>query len=1060
MTTTTTDYASIANSFYLAFYGRPADPVGLKFWTQQVANVNGDLTSIVNAFATSQEAQDRFGSDTTADRVTEIYQQLFNRDPEAEGLAFWQNAVEKGNASLADVALAILKGSQGTDGQLVELRQQAMDKFTAEVEASGSQYVGAASIEAARILVRAVTLKATSSDIDTMVKAAVSFADTATKTPAVVDAIATGTTLNKLFDTVRGTADPVALAQTLADTAKAAAGNPVTLDSLLRGGGMDKVLKVMPAEATLTDVVKALASGGLPAAVEVVYPTKPTAPVTGLTLSFKTVSHDLNDAHPDDNVTNAEIANVTFAASKALTSSQHVEYSLDGGHTWVKDGTGVTVSGNVITIKDVDLSHTLPKEISYEANVASGSSSSVHTMTAIDNHANVETAISLRVVDSSGKTAASTTQKIVYDGYIATPYVVLNTGSLDPHFEWNGKLTNVAAYDVGGIDEGVYVAYNAGTGATTDKPTLHEGVNSFTIRQYDAAGNMSERDVTITLDTKAPESEPVLTSTDSNSASSGSSASTASEINTSGMFTISNLDTHTDTAWYYSIDGGVNWIFGDVNNGSGTANLDVSDKGSDLTVLVRQQDAAGNIGTESNAIEFIKQEAAGPVMVTLQPTAEGLDVASDKAGQIYLVSPLGGETRVYATGAGAGDAVVGHVTLGAQATGVSGNLLIKAADGGTGGDSHTMIGLGSSAAETLHGSYVWGFGGNDNLSGTSGNDKLFGGDGSDMLYGWGGADTLVGGNGADTYVVTVSNLNTQFSSDSGFNAAQSGSGAGGGDDHGDDTIVGFEFGNDTLWVSATGVANFNHTTAVQVGGAVANSYPGAVGAFANNVALIDLDSNNGFGEFAVNFDSPSAALSVANLKASIRYDLTGTDANDTITTGVLADTINGGKGSDIIHAGDGADMVVGGAGADTLDVGLDSAGDLLVFNVGDTATGAFADGASTAGMDAVLNIGVRDTLRVYGTFTANPTLQTSYLQDAAEGHFAVVQGSDANGVFKAGDAGTDNDYLVQWSDGSQINSILLHDFGTAAPTFSAVANSNFVDIQLTGVATVETGIPG
>nr|WP_314545843.1 DUF4214 domain-containing protein [uncultured Massilia sp.] len=1057
MTTTTTNYDSIANSFYLAFYGRPADPVGLKFWSQQVANVNGDLTSIVNAFATSQEAQDRFGSDTTADRVTEIYQQLFNRDPEAEGLSFWQNAVEKGNASLADVALAILKGSQGTDGQLVELRQQAMDKFTAEVEASGSQYVGAASIEAARILVRAVTLNATSSDIDTLVKSAVSFADTATKTPAVVDAIAIGTTLNKLFDTARGTADPVALAQTLADTAKAAAGNPVTLDSLLRGGGMDKVLKVMPADATLTDVVKALASGGLPAAIEVVYPTKPSAPVTGLTLSFKTVSHDLNDAHPDDNVTNAKTANVSFNASKALASNQHVEYSVDGGNTWVKNGTGVTVSGNVITIKDVDLSHALSNEMHYAADVASGTSSSVHTMTAIDNHANVETTISLRVVDSSGNTAASTSQKIVYDGYVATPYVVLNTDSLDPHFAWNGQLTNVAAYDVKGIDEGVHVAYSqVEAGATLDKPTLHEGLNSFTIRQYDAAGNKSEREVNITLDTKAPEQTPVLATAESEL----SSESTSGATNTSGKFAISNLDTHTDTAWYYSIDNGSHWTFGGINNGSGTASLDVFDKGSDLTVLVRQQDAAGNIGTESNAIEFIKQEAAGPVTVTLHATAEGLDVASDKAGQIYLVSPLGGETRVYATGDSGGDAVAGHVTLGAQATGVSGNLLIKAADGGTGGDSHTMIGLGSNGAESLYGSYVWGFGGNDNLSGTSGDDKLFGGDGDDMLYGWGGADTLTGGNGADTYMVQVTNVSTQLSSNSGFNAAQSGSAAGGGDDHGDDTIVGFEFGTDTLWVSATGVTNFNHASAVYVGGAVANSYAGAVGAFANNVALVDLDSNGGFGEFAVNFDSPSAALSVANLKASIRYDLTGTDGNDTITTGVLADTINGGKGNDIIHAGDGADMVVGGAGADTLDIGLDSARDLLVFNVGDTATGVFADGGSTAGMDAVLNLGVQDTLRVYGTFTATSTPQTSYLQDAAAGHFAVVQGSDANGVFKAGDAGTDNDYLFQWSDGSQVNSILLHDFGTAAPTFSAAANSSFVDIQLTGVAPVETGIPG
>ncbi|RNF29083.1 hypothetical protein NM04_19785, partial [Massilia aurea] len=84
----------------------------------------------------------------------EIYQQLFNRAPEATGLAYWTKVVEQGHASVADVAVAILHGALGSDATLSQLRQQAVDAFTAAVEADGTEYSGYASIEAARILVR------------------------------------------------------------------------------------------------------------------------------------------------------------------------------------------------------------------------------------------------------------------------------------------------------------------------------------------------------------------------------------------------------------------------------------------------------------------------------------------------------------------------------------------------------------------------------------------------------------------------------------------------------------------------------------------------------------------------------------------------------------------------------------------------------------------------------------------------------------------------------------------------------------------------------------------
>ena len=660
--TTTTNYDSIANSFYLAFYGRPADPVGLKFWSEQIAKVDGDLSSIVNVFATSQEAQVRFGSDSAEARVTEIYQQLFNRAPEAEGLAFWMNAIEKGNASIADVALAILQGAQGTDNQLVDLRQQAMDKFTAQVEASGTAYDGFASVEAARVLVRAVTLDTNTADMDKLVKAAVSFADTATKTPAVVEAIAVNTTLLNLYDTARGKGDPVALTQALADTAKAAAGDPVTLESLLRGGGMDKVLKVMPADATLKDVVAALASGGLPAAVEVVYPTKPvvTPPVSAMNLAFDHVSQAENDANKTDNVTNKSSADVSFSFSKDLASGQHFQASVDGVN-WTSLVVETSSSGRIATVKGVDLTHGTPLGGIQPNSVHTLDATSGMSMMAV-NTANLQTNVQLRVVDVNGASLASTTKAIVYDGYVATPGITIDTSSVDAQLTSRTDLTNKDAFTPSGIEAGAKVEYLADqtieyTGSvpifggidpvtgnpimipgpglpiltgplpiwSTDKPQLKEGTNGFTIRQTDVAGNVKQQHVSFTLDTKGPSSTPTL------SLQQDSGILGEDKVTNVAKIAIDGLEKFSDVAWDYQVDGGA-WQRGETNDNTGSAILDLSkEKDGAHTVLVRQHDAAGNAGPVSSALEFNLDRKAPDVVFAFDKVQGSVDAEHSNA---------------------------------------------------------------------------------------------------------------------------------------------------------------------------------------------------------------------------------------------------------------------------------------------------------------------------------------------------------------------------------------------------------------------------------------------
>ncbi|WP_306391692.1 hypothetical protein [Telluria beijingensis] len=341
-------------------------------------------------------------------------------------------------------------------------------------------------------------------------KAAVSFADTATKTPQVVEAIAVNTTLLALFDTPRGVAEPVELAQALADTAKAAAGDPVTLDSLLRGGGMDKVLKVMPSEATLQDVVDALATGGLPAAVEVVYPTKPIpepGPVFSLTLAFEGVGQGALDSH-DDNVTNKSVADVTFSYKGAdLKAGQHFEYSVDGVK-WIKTGIDVSAATNQVVIKDLALA--APVEAALPSLL-------LPTPMAAQNNANVVTIVQLRAADASGATTTPVSQAIVYDHFAAAPIVALAaddsllvTGVETDALVQYKVLTQVALPAISLLATTSETSQpTSGDGWSDKAPELKDGTHTVLVRQIDAAGNTSlESGLTFTI---APEASDSLT---------------------------------------------------------------------------------------------------------------------------------------------------------------------------------------------------------------------------------------------------------------------------------------------------------------------------------------------------------------------------------------------------------------------------------------------------------------------------------------------------------------------------------------------------------------------
>ncbi|MEO3388731.1 DUF4214 domain-containing protein [Mesorhizobium sp. CAU 1741] len=119
---------------YLALFGRPADPAGLAFWEAET-NGGTDLSAMIGALTGTDEFIGRFGEDASPSVVvTAIYQSLFNRDPDPEGLAFFLEQLESGAQTIESIAVNVLDGAQAADLDTVNAKIAAANLFTERLD--------------------------------------------------------------------------------------------------------------------------------------------------------------------------------------------------------------------------------------------------------------------------------------------------------------------------------------------------------------------------------------------------------------------------------------------------------------------------------------------------------------------------------------------------------------------------------------------------------------------------------------------------------------------------------------------------------------------------------------------------------------------------------------------------------------------------------------------------------------------------------------------------------------------------------------------------------------
>ena len=177
-----------AQTLYVSYFGRPADFVGLQYWTGTDTLV-GSLEQLAHSFYNSAEGKKYFPVDPATNQIdvtasiNAIYANMFGRVPETAGFDYWYNEIASGKINLAEAAVAIYKGAQGKDALMVENKIAAATQFTDQVAASDkpSLYYGDQAFAKANEFLNTVTdtTDVTSAGFAAQVNAAVNAAEAA-----------------------------------------------------------------------------------------------------------------------------------------------------------------------------------------------------------------------------------------------------------------------------------------------------------------------------------------------------------------------------------------------------------------------------------------------------------------------------------------------------------------------------------------------------------------------------------------------------------------------------------------------------------------------------------------------------------------------------------------------------------------------------------------------------------------------------------------------------------------------------------------------------------------
>ncbi|MDY0961316.1 DUF4214 domain-containing protein [Massilia sp. CFBP9026] len=146
---------------YVAYFGRPADPAGLDYWTN-IVKAQGNSAAVSTTFSTSPEYKEAFAGMSNAQIVNKIYSNLFNRDADPTGRQYWVNMLTKGTIKVDYIVADVARAALSTDRDSVDNKVTAATAFTKVLDTADeiAGYSGVKALALAKAFITSVTTAA------------------------------------------------------------------------------------------------------------------------------------------------------------------------------------------------------------------------------------------------------------------------------------------------------------------------------------------------------------------------------------------------------------------------------------------------------------------------------------------------------------------------------------------------------------------------------------------------------------------------------------------------------------------------------------------------------------------------------------------------------------------------------------------------------------------------------------------------------------------------------------------------------------------------------------
>ncbi|MES2183413.1 MAG: DUF4214 domain-containing protein [Pseudomonadota bacterium] len=343
---------------YLSYFGRPADPGGVLFYA--FASVD----SVLATFSASAESQALYGSTFGTDQINAIYRNLFNRDAESAGSAYWTQLVQSGAITAAQAALTMLQSAGNDDQTAITNKLQVAAAFTAALDTSAKEAGYAGNLAAllarqflAKVDATPASVTSATGSIDVQVGLVTGLSTTAQSfTLTVQNDIFAGAAGNDTFSGVAGTGATYSLGDVLSggagtDTLSIStdgnftvADNVTGVERLVVTNSAAGSIATLAAGSSVTELVNSGSSAQLSFAVA--RPHATTLTVQGTTAATTLLGDTAGLTATDDSVyltlNNVHEAAVTPSISSSLGAAPVV--SLQGSPAASNSYEGVTVN--------------------------------------------------------------------------------------------------------------------------------------------------------------------------------------------------------------------------------------------------------------------------------------------------------------------------------------------------------------------------------------------------------------------------------------------------------------------------------------------------------------------------------------------------------------------------------------------------------------------------------------------------------------------------------------------------------------------------------------------